>query len=140
MFYLVNMIIIILLILIFIFLFNLLLSKREDFNSQNIEYSKKNSNYIKSLNEINYERTGNPAWIKNNCPKLPDMNKYIKKNSIPCWGCNIPDIKICKKYNRLPMNNHYPENCPKKPNMDEYIRIDEIPCYNCKIPLKKCYN
>jgi hypothetical protein len=23
------------------------------------------------------------------CPPLPDMTKYIKKDSIPCWGCNI---------------------------------------------------
>jgi len=23
------------------------------------------------------------------CPPVPDMTKYIKKNNIPCWGCNI---------------------------------------------------
>ncbi len=23
------------------------------------------------------------------CPPLPDMTKYIKKDSIPCWGCSI---------------------------------------------------
>lgn len=23
------------------------------------------------------------------CPPLPDMTKYIRKDSIPCWGCNI---------------------------------------------------
>jgi hypothetical protein len=26
--------------------------------------------------------------FESNCPK--DMSKYIKKDSIPCWGCNIP--------------------------------------------------
>ena len=24
-----------------------------------------------------------------NCPKMPDMSKYIRKDSIPCWGCSI---------------------------------------------------
>jgi len=23
------------------------------------------------------------------CPPIPDMTEYIKKDSIPCWGCNI---------------------------------------------------
>jgi hypothetical protein len=23
------------------------------------------------------------------CPPIPDMSNYIKKDSIPCWGCNI---------------------------------------------------
>ena len=24
-----------------------------------------------------------------NCPKCPDMSKYIRKDKIPCWGCNL---------------------------------------------------
>ena len=23
------------------------------------------------------------------CPTTPDMAKYIKKDQIPCWGCNL---------------------------------------------------
>ena len=23
------------------------------------------------------------------CPAIPDMSKYIRKDAIPCWGCNI---------------------------------------------------
>lgn len=23
------------------------------------------------------------------CPELPNMNEYIKKSKIPCWGCNL---------------------------------------------------
>ena len=134
------MIIIVLFIIAFIFLINLLLNNKEDFKLNNIQFDPYKSNINKSLNEINYERTGNPAWIKTKCPKLPDMSQYIKKNSIPCWGCNIPEIKVCKKFNRLPVANYYPDYCPKKPNMNEYIKIDDIPCFNCKIPFKKCIN
>jgi len=25
----------------------------------------------------------------NKCPKYPDMSKYIRKDKIPCWGCNL---------------------------------------------------
>ena len=100
--------------------------------------NKKKSN--KSVNEINYERTGNPAWLKSVCPKLPDMSKYIRRDKIPCWGCNIPFKKKCEVKDNFPVVK-YPDNCPKIPDMDQYIKIDEIPCYNCKIPYKKkCKN
>ena len=23
------------------------------------------------------------------CPKYPDMSKYIRKDKIPCWGCKL---------------------------------------------------
>lgn len=98
-------------------------------------------NFKKNLDEINYERTGNPAWIKTKCPKIPDMSNYIRRDKIPCWGCTLPVIKKCKEKNRIPIPNKYPDNCPKIPNMDEYIRIDKIPCQNCVLPLKKpCKN
>ena len=25
-----------------------------------------------------------------NSPRVPDMNNYIRKDSIPCWGCTLP--------------------------------------------------
>ena len=27
-------------------------------------------------------------WHKE-CPKMPDMTQYIRKDSIPCWGCTV---------------------------------------------------
>jgi hypothetical protein len=29
------------------------------------------------------------VYVKNECPRLPDMSQYIRKDSIPCWGCNL---------------------------------------------------
>ena len=26
---------------------------------------------------------------RNSC-RVPDMSKYIRKDSIPCWGCTLP--------------------------------------------------
>ena len=23
------------------------------------------------------------------CPTMPDMSMYVRKDSIPCWGCNL---------------------------------------------------
>jgi len=23
------------------------------------------------------------------CPTMPDMSQYVRKDSIPCWGCNL---------------------------------------------------
>jgi hypothetical protein len=28
-------------------------------------------------------------YVPNKCPKMPDMSQYIRKDSIPCWGCNL---------------------------------------------------
>ena len=35
-----------------------------------------------------------PVKIKNyvhksKIPKMPDMSKYIRRDKIPCWGCNL---------------------------------------------------
>lgn len=30
-----------------------------------------------------------PAYPDGSCPPYPDMSKYIKKDSIPCWNCSI---------------------------------------------------
>jgi len=29
------------------------------------------------------------VYMDKECPKLPDMSLYIRKDSIPCWGCNL---------------------------------------------------
>lgn len=29
------------------------------------------------------------VYVEKDCPKLPDMSLYIRKDSIPCWGCNL---------------------------------------------------
>ena len=34
------------------------------------------------------ENTPLPEETKE-CPKCPDMSKYIRKDQIPCWGCNL---------------------------------------------------
>lgn len=44
-------------------------------NSRYMIYDFKKSKYFNDLSEI--------------CPKIPNMNKYIKKTKIPCWGCNL---------------------------------------------------
>ena len=28
-------------------------------------------------------------YKKAECPPMPDMSQYIRKDSIPCWGCNL---------------------------------------------------
>lgn len=30
-----------------------------------------------------------PASHDSTCPSLPDMSEYIKKDTIPCWGCKL---------------------------------------------------
>jgi len=29
------------------------------------------------------------VYMPSQCPKMPDMSQYIRKDSIPCWGCNL---------------------------------------------------
>jgi len=29
------------------------------------------------------------VYIPTKCPPMPDMSQYIRKDSIPCWGCNL---------------------------------------------------
>jgi len=29
------------------------------------------------------------VYVPNECPPMPDMSQYIRKDSIPCWGCNL---------------------------------------------------
>ena len=29
------------------------------------------------------------VYKKAECPPMPDMSQYIRKDSIPCWGCNL---------------------------------------------------
>jgi len=29
------------------------------------------------------------VYVKAECPPMPDMSQYIRKDSIPCWGCNL---------------------------------------------------
>ena len=77
-------------------------------------YSNQNSNYVLNSNENqNITYVTNPQNTKEipdngpfnrtlyiynqennkknteNCPKCPDMSKYIRKDKIPCWGCNL---------------------------------------------------
>ena len=29
------------------------------------------------------------VYVPQKCPPMPDMSKYIRKDAIPCWGCNL---------------------------------------------------
>jgi len=29
------------------------------------------------------------VYVPRKCPPMPDMSQYIRKDSIPCWGCNL---------------------------------------------------
>jgi hypothetical protein len=29
------------------------------------------------------------VYVNTKCPPPPDMSQYIRKDSIPCWGCNL---------------------------------------------------
>ena len=29
------------------------------------------------------------VYLPKSCPPMPDMSQYIRKDSIPCWGCNL---------------------------------------------------
>lgn len=51
-----------------------------DSTSQGKEYE--NSCY----KDTEYRCPKNPDG---SCPSLPDMSQYIKKDSIPCWGCSL---------------------------------------------------
>jgi hypothetical protein len=51
-----------------------------DSTSQGKEYE--NSCY----KDTEYRCPKNPDG---SCPPLPDMSQYIKKDSIPCWGCSL---------------------------------------------------
>jgi hypothetical protein len=56
-------------------------------NYQGKEYKRdcaKNTGTRNSANERNME-TETSADV----PDVPDMSKYVRKDSIPCWGCNI---------------------------------------------------
>jgi hypothetical protein len=61
-----------------------------------LPFEKQKSDQIEKQKERKKERQEKPkkrktkiVYIKNECPKLPDMSLYIRKDSIPCWGCNL---------------------------------------------------
>jgi hypothetical protein len=33
--------------------------------------------------------SGNKIYVPNVCPPMPDLSDYIRKDSIPCYGCNL---------------------------------------------------
>ena len=41
------------------------------------------------FNRTLYLYNENPPVSEEKCPKCPDMSKYIRKDQIPCWGCNL---------------------------------------------------
>ena len=70
-----------------------LAKQQEEANTASILQGKEyedSSLYNNDSNEC-YEETQYrcPRNPDGSCPPFPDMTKYIKKDSIPCWGCNI---------------------------------------------------
>ena len=37
-----------------------------------------------------------PNKYPDNCPKMPDMDEYIRIDKIPCRNCKLPFKKTCK--------------------------------------------
>lgn len=53
---------------------------------QGNEFNKSSQKCDGSSDEDNYRCPKNPDG---SCPPVPDMTQYIKKDSIPCWGCSV---------------------------------------------------
>jgi hypothetical protein len=53
---------------------------------QGKEFNKSSQKCDGSSDEDNYRCPKNPDG---SCPPVPDMTQYIKKDSIPCWGCSV---------------------------------------------------
>lgn len=73
--------------------------------SKNSEANIQNANCLSSAQGIAYRKLSNPGApssinlktqesklplpIPDNSPKCPDLKDYIRKDSIPCWGCKL---------------------------------------------------
>ena len=53
-----------------------------------LPFEAQKSKQIEKHNKRKKQKT-KVVYMKNECPKLPDMSLYIRKDSIPCWGCNL---------------------------------------------------
>jgi hypothetical protein len=54
---------------------------------EKINYNTKNNNNNKSF--VNNSNKDSNDISSSNKSKCPDMSKYIRKDQIPCWGCNL---------------------------------------------------
>ena len=41
------------------------------------------------IKALNNDTTTEDNEIKSKCPPMPDMSLYIRRDQIPCWGCNL---------------------------------------------------
>jgi hypothetical protein len=68
-------------------------NKREDNEDNEEEDDSNDSNDSNSSNSSNDSPSNHQGKeFTRDCPKntgKPDMSKYIRKDSIPCWGCNV---------------------------------------------------
>jgi hypothetical protein len=69
--------------------------KRKNRRNTEDEYEEEEdtSNYSNDSNDSNSSPSNYQGKeFTRDCPKnreTPDMSKYIRKDSIPCWGCNV---------------------------------------------------
>ena len=59
-------------------------------NTEPIRSSKKKKSRNCQRNSPGYTSVAEKiVYVPRKCPPLPDMSLYIRKDSIPCWGCNL---------------------------------------------------
>ena len=64
-------------------------------NNENISYIENTTTAPRELidsspfNRNLYLYNEKPISQVTKCQKCPDMSKYIRKDKIPCWGCNL---------------------------------------------------
>ena len=59
-------------------------------SAEPFEEQRKKQNDIRNDKKRKQRKTKTKiVYVDNECPKLPDMSQYIRKDSIPCWGCNL---------------------------------------------------
>jgi len=84
-----------------------LLDKNETFSDGRKKIDRSTERHSRNMDEDDYEdgrdknsrhRIKNKArtkvktkvvYVPQKCPPMPDMSLYIRKDSIPCWGCNL---------------------------------------------------
>jgi hypothetical protein len=60
------------------------------FNQSTNTKSRENAAALKKKQSPGYTpKREKIVYVKEKCPPMPDMSLYIRKDSIPCWGCNL---------------------------------------------------
>jgi hypothetical protein len=63
-------------------------SRNMDEDDSEDEREKNRRHRVKSRRQNRNVKT-KVVYVPQKCPQMPDMSLYIRKDAIPCWGCNL---------------------------------------------------